>query len=207
MALEKATIINRDKEDEKITVLFNPKEYVIDKKTPWTEMNVFGMDSPPVQFTMGERKRLSMELFFDTSEKQTDVREYTNQIENLMLVNAQLHRPPRLLFSWGKLEFDCVLEDLTQRFTLFANDGTPLRAILKVVFKEYATASAQFEKTPRESADHTKRMVIREGESISSLAAREYNDPAKWRVIADANHIEDPENIKPGTIVELPPLY
>jgi nucleoid-associated protein YgaU len=87
------------------------------------------------------------------------------------------------------------------------NDGTPLRAILKVVFKEYATAATQLSNTRRESADHTKRMVIREGESISSLAAREYNDPGKWRVIAKANNIEDPENIKPGTIVELPPLY
>jgi nucleoid-associated protein YgaU len=50
-------------------------------------------------------------------------------------------------------------------------------------------------------------MVIREGESISSIAAREYHDPAKWRVIAEANRIEDPENMRSGTIVELPPLY
>ncbi|MDR2923533.1 MAG: LysM peptidoglycan-binding domain-containing protein [Treponema sp.] len=48
---------------------------------------------------------------------------------------------------------------------------------------------------------------MREGETISAIAGREYNDPGKWRVIARANHIEDPENIKPGTIVELPPLY
>jgi nucleoid-associated protein YgaU len=87
------------------------------------------------------------------------------------------------------------------------NDGTPLRAILKVVFKEHATAAAQLSNTRRESADHTKRLVIREGESLSSLAAREYHDPGKWRVIAQANHIEDPEAIRPGTIVELPPLY
>jgi hypothetical protein len=206
MALEKAVVSNLDT-GEDIPVLFNPREYVIEKKTPWTEMNVFGLDSPPVQFTLGERKRLTMELFFDTSEDKTDVRDYTNKMENLMMVNAQEHRPPILRFSWGNLSFDCVLEDLVQRFTLFKDDGTPLRAILKVVFKEYATAAAQLSGTRRESADHTKRMVIREGESISSLAAREYNDPGKWRVIAKANQIEDPENIKPGTIVELPPLY
>jgi hypothetical protein len=206
MALEKAVVSNLDT-GEDIAVLFNPKEYVIDKKTPWTEIDVFGLDSPPVQFTMGKRKRLTMELFFDTSEEKTDVREYTNKIENLMMVNAQEHRPPVLRFSWGNLSFESVLEDLVQRFTLFKNDGTPLRAILKVVFKEYATAAAQLSNTRRESADHTKRMVIREGESISSLAAREYHDPGKWRAIAQANNIEDPENIKPGTIVELPPLY
>ena len=206
MALEKATITNVDTNDE-IEVLFNPKEYVIEKKTPWSEINVFGMDSPPVQFTMGERKRLSMELFFDTSEEKTDVRDYTTKIEELMLVNAQEHRPPILRFSWGSLSFDCVLEDLVQRFTLFSNDGTPLRAICKVVFKEYATAATQLSNTRRESADHTKRMALREGETLSSLAAREYNDSSKWRVIADANNIDDPVNISAGTIVELPPLY
>jgi hypothetical protein len=206
MALEKAVVSNLDT-GEDIAVLFNPKEYVIEKKTPWSEMNVFGLDSPPVQFTTGKRKRLTMELFFDTSEEKTDVREHTNKIENLMMVNAQEHRPPVLRFSWGNLSFESVLEDLVQRFTLFKNDGTPLRAILKVVFKEYATAAEQLSNTRRESADHTKRMVIREGETISSLAAREYRDAGKWRVIAHANKIEDPENIKPGTIVELPPLY
>lgn len=206
MALEKAIISNLDTGDD-IPVLFNPKEYVIEKKTPWTEINVFGMDSPPVQFSIGERKRLSMELFFDTSEDKTDVREYTGKIETLMMVNAQEHRPPILRFSWGNLSFDCVLEDLVQRFTLFMNDGTPLRAILKVVFKEYSTAATQLSNTRRESADHTKRMVVREGESLSSLSSREYNDPGKWRVIADANRIDDPENVRAGTIVELPPLY
>lgn len=206
MALEKAVITNMDTNDE-IEVMFNPKEYVLEKKTPWTEINTFGLDSPPVQFTMGERKRLSMELFFDTSEDKTDVRDYTTKVETLMLVNAQEHRPPILRFSWGSLSFDCVLEDLVQRFTLFGNDGTPLRAICKVVFKEYATAATQLSETRRESADHTKRMALREGETLSALSAREYNDSRKWRAIADANNIDDPENLEAGTIVELPPLY
>lgn len=206
MALEKAVISNLDT-GEDIEVLFNPKEYVVEKKTPWSEVDVFGMDSPPVQFTMGERKRLTMELFFDTSEEKTDVRDYTAKVEELTVVNAQEHRPPVLRFSWGSLSMDCVLEDLVQRFTLFDNAGTPLRAILKVVFKEYATAAEQLSNTRRESADHTKRMALREGETLSSISAREYNDSRKWRVIADANGIDDPENVRAGTIVELPPLY
>ena len=206
MALEKAVISNVDT-GEDIQVMFNPKEYVMEKKTPWSEVNVFGMDSPPVQFTMGERKRLSMELFFDTSEEKTDVREYTGKIEELMMVNAQEHRPPLLRFSWGSLSFDCVLEDLVQRYTLFDTAGIPLRAILKVIFKEYASAAAQLSHTRRESADHTKRMALREGETLSALSAREYNDCRKWRAIADANDIDDPENVSAGTIVELPPLY
>ena len=206
MALEKAVRKNLDT-DEDVEILFNPKEYIIEKKTPWREHDIQGLDSPAVEFTLGERKRLSMELFFDTSEEKTDVREYTDKIEELMMVNADEHRPPLLLFSWGKLKFKCVLEDLVQRFTMFTNDGTPIRAILKVLFKEYSTAASQMKEKPRHSSDHTKRIMLREGETLSSISAREYADPKKWREIANSNNIEDPLNVKPGTILRLPPLY
>lgn len=206
MALEKAVIRNLDT-NEDVAVLFNPKEYVVEKRTPWREQEIQGLDSPAVEFTFGERKRLSMELFFDTSEEKTDVRAYTDQIETLMLVNADQHRPPLLLFAWGNLQFKCVLEDLVQRFTMFLNDGTPVRAILKVLFKEYSTAASQFQEKPRHSSDHTKRIVLQEGETLSSLSAKEYEDPGKWREIADANGIDDPLSVEAGTVLKLPPLY
>lgn len=206
MSLEKATIVNLDTGDE-FEVLFNPKEYVIEKRTPWKEHEIQGLDSPAVEFTLGERKKLSMELFFDTSEEKTDVRAYTEKIESLMLVNSDEHRPPLLLFSWGKLKFKCVLEDLVQRFTMFKNDGTPVRAILKVLFKEYSTSASQFKEKPRHSADHTKRLVLREGDNLAAMSGREYADPRKWREIAKANKIDDPLNVKPGTVLKLPPLY
>ena len=44
--LKKAVITNMDTNEE-IEVMFNPKEYVVEKKTPWSEINVFGLDSPP----------------------------------------------------------------------------------------------------------------------------------------------------------------
>ena len=206
MALEKAVIKNIDT-NEDFTVLFNPKEYIIEKRTPWQEQDVIGLDSPAVEFTMGERKRLSMELFFDTSDDKTDVREYTDKIEELMLVNSDEHRPPLLLFSWGQLQFKCVLEDMVQRFTMFTQDGSPIRAIVKVLFKEYSTAASQIQEKPRHSADHQKRLVLREGESLSSLSAKEYADPKMWRVIAEANDIDNPYNVKTGTILKLPPIY
>lgn len=206
MALEKAVIKNIDT-NEDFTVLFNPKEYIIEKRTPWQEQDVIGLDSPAVEFTMGERKRLSMELFFDTSDDKSDVRLYTDKIEELMMVNSDQHRPPLLLFSWGQLQFKCVLEDMVQRFTMFTQDGSPIRAIVKVLFKEYSTAASQIQEKPRHSADHQKRLVLREGESLSSLAAKEYADPKMWRVIAEANDIDNPYDVKTGTILKLPPIY
>ena len=206
MALEKAVIENLDKKG-KVEVLFNPKEYIIEKSTPWQEKEVVGFDSPDVEFTVGQRKRLSMELFFDTSDEKKDVREHTDKIEELMMIDADQHRPPILMFSWGKLKFKCVLEDLSQRFTMFLNDGTPIRAILKVLFKEYSPTKDQSQSTHKNSADHTKRLILREGETLQSLSAREYGDPKHWRMIAESNDISDPMDIKSGTILKLPPLF
>ena len=83
MALEKAVISNVDT-GEDIQVMFNPKEYVMEKKTPWSEVNVFGMDSPPVQFTMGERKRLSMKCTPKVGQKKFNFRR--------CIFNVQIHR-------------------------------------------------------------------------------------------------------------------
>ena len=105
MALEKAVILNLDT-DEEFEVLFNPKEYIIEKKTPWKEHEINGLDSPAVEFTIGERKRLSMELYFDTSEEKSDVRVFTEKIEELMMVNSDQHRPPLLMFSGEILNSD-----------------------------------------------------------------------------------------------------
>ena len=147
-----------------------------------------------------------MELFFDTSEEKTDVREHTGKIETLMMVNAQEHRPPLLRFSWETSALivfwrtlSSVLPCLRMMVLLYGPYQGAIQGILH-------SRDAAF-KYQTESADHTKRLVVREGESLSSLSAREYNDPGKWRVIADANRIDDPENVKSGTIVELPPLY
>ncbi len=206
MGLEKAVIKNLDT-NEDIEVLFNPDEYIIAKQTPWREHIIQGLDSPSVEFISGERKSLTMELYFDNTEDKSDVRNFTGKIEDLMMVNPDEHRPPLLLFSWGSLKFKCVLEDLIQRFTMFLSDGIPVRAILKVMFKEYSDASTQFKEKPRHSSDHTKRIILREGENLSKISAKEYNDPKKWREIANANDIDDPLKVKPGTVLRLPPLY
>ncbi len=204
-SLEKATITNLDTNEE-IRVLFNPKEYELSKQTPWREHVIQGLDSPAVQFTTGERQVLAMELFFDTTDDNSDVRSHTEKVEKLMLVDADLHRPPLVMFSWGRMKFKGVLEDLAQRYTMFLSDGTPVRAVLNVILREYATSASQFQAKPRNSADHTKVKKMEQGDSLASLANREYHDPEKWRVIAEANGIDDPMNVPVGKTLKLPPI-
>lgn len=209
MALSKVSITNVDNK-EKVVALFNPKEYSISKSTNWKNLDTQGRDMPDVQFTTGQRRELSMELFFDTYDTKKNVKEYVQKIEKLMLIDVEKHRPPIVLVSWGEnaLNFQCVLEQMEQRYTMFTNAGTPVRAIVNVTFREIdpnqnGSLVSQGEK---ESPDHTKIRVIREGDTLQHLAHLEYEDPALWKILATTNDIEDPLNIPAGTVIQIPPL-
>lgn len=206
MALQKLVIHDLD-ENVDIYVLFNPSEYVLEKKTPWREHEIPGLDMPAVEFVAGERMTLSMDLFCDTSDERTDVRTtITDKIQNLMLVNQKKHRPPICMVVWGSLRFKGVLEQCVSRYTMFLADGTPVRAVLSVVFREMLTPEEQLRERPRESADHTKRRIVREGDTLQLIAHKEYDDAGKWRYIAQANKIDDPRQLTPGQELVIPPL-
>ena len=78
-----------------------------------------------------------MDLFFDTYEQGLDVRQYTNQVVSLLDTLPQTKAPPVLLFSMGQFNFQCVLAEAGQRFTMFLRDGTPVRSTMSVRFQEY----------------------------------------------------------------------
>lgn len=206
----KAKIKNLDTNEE-TEVCFNPKEYTFEKAAPWKEHNIQGLDAPAYEWTSGAPMHLSVELFFDVYEKtgdDRDVRKFTDALEQMAHVNPDKHRPPILLFCWGKkLQFRCFLKHLTQRFTLFLEDGTPVRAVLNCLFLEYTPPEEQLQGKPRHSPDHTKRRVVKQGDTLAWIAGKEYGNPAEWRIIADANGIDDPLNLVPGTELLIPPLY
>src|SRR6266850_2257609 len=127
--LEKAKLMNVDTNDS-WDVLFNPKEYSVQKSVQWEPHKAPGLDTPEHEFTSGNPAVLNVELFFDTYE----------------------------------------------------------------------------EKKQRNSPDHTKRRTLKTGETLALIAHEEYDDPAEWRRIADANGIVDPRDVKPGTVLTLPPI-
>jgi contractile injection system tube protein len=203
-------------------VLFNPAEYSIEKGNTFQSTSLPGLSTPVTQFVTGNADTLSMELYFDTYAKSSrqgnvvlreDVRRYTRPIANLMEIDPTLHAPPVCEFTWGPalgtpagIQFRGILEKVSQKFTYFLDDGTPVRATLNVTFKEYKTVEQQLAEMKCQSTDRTKRREFKEGDSLWHLASTEYNDPQKWKVIADHNQLDNPRLIAPGFQLELPPL-
>src|ERR1700754_657290 len=188
-------LITVEHSGEKIEVMFNPEEYTVNKDNNFASQAILGLSSPLLQFVNVNLLTLEMELLFDTSEKRQDVRDETNKIVNLLAIDSELHAPPILIVSWASLQLRCVLARVGQKYTMFADDGRPIRARLTVSFQEKVEAEREAKEVNRQTADFSKVHVVKLGETLSGIAARYYNNPETWRPIAIANRIADPRVI------------
>ena len=191
-----------------VKVMFNPAEYSLEKGNQFASAPLPGLSNPVFSWVSGDADTLTMELFFDTytNKGRSDVRDETDKIARLLEIDPNLHAPPPVKFFWGKLEFNAIIERLSQRFTMFNEDGVPVRATLNVTFKEYKTIQQQLAEIPLQSSDWTKLRAVGDGDRMDLIAAIEYDDSALWRVIADANDIDNPRLLQPGQEIRLPPL-
>ena len=193
----------------KIKVSFNPTELTFTKGAQFAEIAIPGLDAPIQQFIRGDTETLSLELFFDATDEgmgkgAPGVMEKTDAIYQLVKQARQTHAPPKCRFQWGQLSFTCVVEQVERRFLLFSPEGVPLRARLTIRLREYQTIDEMVARL--ESADHTQARVFRRRERLDQLSTEAYNRPSEWRRIAEANDIDDPRRVPPGTLLEIPPM-
>ncbi len=194
---------------DSVTVCFNPTEYSIEKSNTYAEAAIPGLDSPILQYTHGNTRTLSLELLIDTItyDDGEDVRDkYLSKFDQLLALDGEMHAAPPCKVVWGSLEFVGVLESLSKRFVLFKDDGTPVRARLTTKWKEYVPVEIQLRSTPRSSPDKRKVHTLREGDALWLIAARAYGNPRHWKVLAEANAIDDPLRLEPGRELVIPRL-
>lgn len=126
-----------------------------------------------------------------------------SEIASLQTIDSDLHRPPLCQAWWGQvLLVEGPLTALSQSFTRFMADGTPVRADLSLTFTD-ASMTATGELC---SADVEKSYTVRLGDTLQAIAARQYGDVTRWRVIAEANAIDDPRDLTPGSVLTIPAL-
>jgi hypothetical protein len=226
MELSKLTITPLDKSGQATTnqgfaVLFNPNSYSISKSVIWNSLSSTGptsaqtnrmVNAPTLFFAGGGSRLLNLELFYDVTEPlndivSDDVRKETNKVVELTRIQKDLQRPPAVEITWGKappahsdFPFTGVLSNLVQRFTLFSSDGKPLRATLTVTVTEFLDPALDQRQTDPEFT--TRR--LKRGDTLSAIAAETYRDAAQWRLIAEANNLNDARHLDVGRTLTIP---
>lgn len=186
----------------------------------WSKTNSNQFNAPISSFSGGDSRQLTLKLFFDVflpinaqgrSIVLDDVRQESNKIVALTHIARDEQHPRVCEVSWGKApvgsDFPFMgvitrITSLTQEFTQFSRGGKPVRATLNVTFTEYLNPELDKRKTDPELTTQ----VIRSGTTLDSIAADLYHDPKQWRVIAEANGIDDPRRLQVGRTLVIPDL-
>lgn len=134
-----------------------------------------------------------------------DVSALTAQFAKLMQIDGNLHRPPAVTFTWGSIMVTGVVESMNTTFTMFDPKGVPVQAQVDCRIKSTGDSSAA-KKNPLFSPDRTKSRVMSEDNNLWALAAGEYGDMNRWRLIARANNIMNPLDVEPGAVIKVPAL-
>ena len=213
-----ATIYEVDDSGEKkgggvsVDCMFNPFEYTVTKTNSYAEKSRNNADVPEVEFKQAGPQALRLTLLFDTYEADEDVSQITNKLWKLMESKTRQEGnrtnkvpPPEVAFEWGVFKFVSVITNMSQKFTLFKQDGTPVRAKVEVTFTQHKDLNDYPNQNPTSGGGPIEgiRTVIA-GDRLDTIAYAVYGDSTKWRLIAEHNGIDNPFVLHPGDQIAIP---
>ncbi len=199
---------------EELACMFNPNEYTLSKQNQYSPDKVKGKNVPKVKFTQGGAETLKLQLFFDTYAERTDVREHTAKLWKMMMVtDAQKNQksnksePPHVSFIWGTFTFEAVITSLSQKFTLFLENGQPVRTTVDITFQQVEDKQAHHAQNPTSGGGPPLKIhIVQAQDRLDLIAAKVYGDATQWRLIAQENRLAHPLRLREGQRLIIPPL-
>ncbi|MBT3167073.1 LysM peptidoglycan-binding domain-containing protein [Streptomyces sp. Vc74B-19] len=193
---------------------FNPAQLTLTRRAQWKSTPSAALrDGPLPEFMGAEGRSLSMEIFLDSSGDPGDS-SVLKKVEALFSccevtaksIAADQPSTPWVVFEWGSFStarFTAYIGSVGATYTLFGTTGVPVRATCQVELNEIPSQTKGQNPT---SGALTARRVHRvvAGDTLQSLAWREYGEASAWRAIAEANDIDDPSRLPNGTELILP---
>jgi nucleoid-associated protein YgaU len=197
----------------KIDFQFNPKELSLTKNAKWKrESQRNAKKSGTLQFLGSDPSKLTLEMFFDATDTMGDkVVKVVDKLFSCCVPTDKSRQskkgsPPWVIFHWGGLtSFPSYVSSVTAKYTLFTPGGTPVRAVCTVTLEEISGEQGGQNPTSGALAARDAHVTV-VGDTLHSIAYRSYGDPKLWRAIAEANRIDDPMRLRPGTRLLIPAL-
>ena len=210
----KARLVEVDGNKSELEFHFNPKEYSLSKSATWNRpTNKSAKHAAKPEFGGVGPQTVTMELLFDDWEnKQPSL---IKNIKTLMgwlkpsdkSLDKKKPQPQILKFQWGSneslSEFRGFLKSVGVKYTMFKQDGTPVRATANVTLEEVPTDPPGTNPTSG-STEGRRTHVVGASDSLHSIAYAEYGNANLWRAVAVFNGIDDPLRVAAGTRLLLP---
>jgi hypothetical protein len=194
---------------DEIQCAFNPESYSVSKTNLWTYKPTQSKDWPEPEFGGGLPMTYKLSLLLDTSLQGSDktIKDQANALMKAMHGGGSA--PKFVTFSWGANKLPKAAPmSISIQYALFAPNGDPTRA-----FVELELGQAEDTSPPGQAQNPTTRgtpglrsHIVQDGDSLHAIAYESYGDATRWRVIAEANDIDDPLRLRRGTALSIPRL-
>jgi hypothetical protein len=190
----------------RIDFSFNPKEFTLARTAEWKAKTSKKPTMP--EYVGTKPAAVQLEMFLDASEG-GDVMAQVNDLWKCVDPHKKTEKdkpsPPFVTFGWGKQVFleKAIVKTVSIKFTRFRADGAPIRAVATVTLEQLQPSKPGQNPTSGALEAHTER-VVSAGETLASIAYRDLGSPTLWRVIAEANDIDDPFRVRPGRRILIP---
>lgn len=195
-----------------VKFMFNPFEYTIKKTNTWAQQEGTGtgLNIPIVAFKEGGAITLDLTLHFDTQDSGQDVRGYTAPLWDMMMIDeskknqrSNKSQPPPVAFEWGRLYFKAIITSMSESFTLFSENGVPLRCQVQVSLQQYIDERDTPPQIQGQGGGQNvpKTSTLVEGERLDHVASQNGGSPSNYRNVAEQNNIDNPQRVPSGTVL------
>ncbi|MBR5509405.1 MAG: hypothetical protein IKV59_05075 [Lachnospiraceae bacterium] len=226
--LKKATLTYMSSQKGSKVVLpvqFNPTDYSITRKATYNDTTGKLQEPHPrnLQSRGSRLADLKIRLLLDTTTEypgyvvKSGLQKYINNDKELSGICEDLsmltkmypktHTQSWIIFSWGSMEFEGFVTELSINYKMFNRNGQPVRAELSLsILGEERNILQTLGAKPRESPDRTKYRMLQQKDELWMLADQEYQDPSCWKEIARENGILNPRKVDYTRQLKVPSL-
>ncbi|MGZ4048673.1 MAG: CIS tube protein, partial [Bacteroidia bacterium] len=121
-------------------------------------------------------------------------------------ITGSIHQPNYIMVVWGTFIMTGVLNSANVTYTMFAADGTPLRAKMTISISEQVDNSLLTKLLKLLSPDLSKVIVVQEGDTLPLLCFNEYGDSSLYTQVAKVNDLKNYRKLKQGMELLFPPI-
>lgn len=133
---------------------YNPSALQVDMNVGWSKKNQANQANPTglqLEFTGAEGRSMSVELLFDGYETKKSVATQIKMLQQMASVidakatDENKRRPHLCMAVWGSTvqSFQCVIQSVSAKYSMFSEAGVPLRATCTVKLMEASTVALQ----------------------------------------------------------------
>lgn len=133
------------------------------------------------------------------------------QVQNFLKVvyfmEGEIHKPKYLMLIWGAFYvFHCVLSNIDVQYTLFDQEGSPIRAKINATFIQYKEDEIRVREEQKSSPDLTHYRIAGSEDDLPLMTYQVYADKRFYPQVAKANGMTSFRNLISGARIVFPPI-